>query len=94
MTIQELYGLYNYLNRVIENYYMDEMTKGNNFDAEPYLVNENMVLNLYHEILHGEATRKDFLISAIKDMIYYMEKNDIQEAKSTLLLKFKRIYGK
>lgn len=92
MNLNELYSLYNYLNRTIENFYIDNMT--NNTDIDPYLENENMVLDLYHQILHGKATRKDFLISSIKDMVYYIDKNQIKGVYSTLLFRFRNKYLK
>jgi len=92
MNLNELYSLYDYLKRMIDDV---ECTIGKDGEfIEDYLVDENMVLDLYHKIIRGEAYRKDFLISSIKDMIHYIERNQIKGIYSTLLIKFKRLYLK
>lgn len=88
MNLQELYALYISLNSIIENYYMD------NIDFDPYLEDENIILSLYHQILHGKVTRKDFLVFSVKDMLYYLKSNNLDKPKSSLLVKFERIYCK
>lgn len=80
MNISELYGLYQYISGRLED--------------SDYLVYETGVLNLYDKMLNGEANRKDFLIFAIQDMMDYIKKNNIEGVKSTLMIRFNRIYGK
>lgn len=80
MNVTELYSLYKYMSGCLED--MD------------YLVYETGVLNLYNKMLNGEANRKDFLIFAIQDMMDYIKKNNIEGVKSTLMIRFNRIYGK
>lgn len=93
MNVNELFSLYEYLDLMLSDTDILINKQGKPVD-ECYLVNENMVLNLYGKILNGKATRKDFLISAIDDMLYYIEKHQIKGIYSTLLLKYKRIYKK
>ena len=80
-NIQELYSLYNYVS--------DRLREENT----DYLPDENAVMNLYLGMLHGQVSRKDFLIQAIKDMLDYVKVNNIKEVKSLLLVKFNRLYG-
>lgn len=80
MNVAELYGLYQYIS-------------GRLVDSN-YLVYETGVLNLYDKMLNGAANRKDFLIFAIQDMLEYIKENNIEGVKSTLMVKFNRIYGK
>lgn len=80
MNLNELHGLCQYLEAFLQDY-----------DYEVY---EEGVLTLYYQILKGSASRKDFLIFAIKDMVSYIESEQIPGAKSLLLCKFKRIYMK
>lgn len=82
MNIEELYSLYNYISERL----MEENTS--------YLPDENAVMNLYLQMIHGQANRKDFLICAINDMLDYVKVNNIKEVKSLLMVKFNRIYGK
>lgn len=94
MGIQELYYLYNYLDKIIID---DEEWKINEgIFIETYMPDEYGIWQLYRKIIEGEATRKDFLIFAIKDMIDYIDKNNITVSgtKSTFILKFKRLYCK
>lgn len=80
MNVAELYGLYQYISRRLVD--------------SNYLVYETGVLNLYDRMLNGEANRKDFLIFAIQDMLEYIKENNIEGVKSTLMVKFNRIYEK
>ena len=82
MNIAELYHLYKYISERLEE----------NGDAE-YLVYEPAVLDLYKKMLDGNATRKDFLVFAIKDMLDYVKANNIEGVKCTAMVKFDRIYG-
>lgn len=82
MNIEELHRLYKYISDRLEE---DE--------SAGYLVYEPTVLDLYHKILDGEASRKDFLIFAIRDMLSYIKENNIEGVKSTLMVKFNRLYG-
>lgn len=78
MNVKELYGLYQYLDTALQKH--------------TYTVYEYGVLTLYQKMLHGEVSRKDFLIFAIKDMMSYIEDNEIKDIKSTLMVKFRRVY--
>lgn len=80
MNLNELYGLYQSLNKHLQEH--------------NYTVDENGILTLYYEMVNGKSSRKDFLIFAIKDMLFYINSNNIDNIKSTLMLKFKRIYLK
>ena len=82
MNTNELYSLYKYLSNCLIN----------NKNAD-YVPDENAVMRLYIQIIHGEAKRKDFLIHAIKDMMNYIKENNIKEVNSILMVKFNRIYG-
>lgn len=81
MNITELYRLYNYIEERLDD-----------INAS-YLVYEPAVLDLYRKMLEGKANRKDFLIFAIKDMLSYVKENNIEEVKSTAIVRFNRIYG-
>ena len=78
MNINELFSLYTYLE--------------NRLAKSDYAVSEMGVLDLYNRIISGKASRKDFLIYGIKDMLLYIEENKMDGIKSTLLFKYKRIY--
>lgn len=80
MNIQELYSLYKYIS---------DWLREENAD---YLPDENAVMNLYLEMLHGTSNRKDFLIYAIQDMLDYVKVNNVKEVKSMLIVKFNRLY--
>lgn len=87
MNIKELYSLYLKVTTLIAEY------ECNNPDDECYMVYESEAINLYHKILHGNASRKDFLISAIKGKLYYLDCRNIK-CYSTLMIKFNRLYRK
>lgn len=80
MTLNELYSLYQYLSKQLEN--------------TAYMVYETGVLDLYEKVLHGKASRKNFLIFAIKDMLAFVRENNIEGVKSTSMVRFNRLYGK
>lgn len=80
MNIAELHHLYNYIAGRLDD-------AGVN-----YLVYEPGVLDLYNKILNGEAGRKDFLIFAIRDMLDCVKENNVEGVKSTLLVRFERLY--
>lgn len=81
MTVKELYDLYIYISGQLEE---------NN--AIDYLVYEPGALELYEKMLNGEANRKDFLVFAIKDMLSYIKENNIENIKSTRIVKFNRLF--
>lgn len=81
LNIAELHHLYTYLKDRL-----DELEFCN------YSIDENGLYQLSMEILNGESTRKDLLIFAIKDMLEYIDKNEIKGIASTLMVSFKRIY--
>lgn len=83
MTIAELYSLYTYILARLDNEENDDI----------YLPDENAIMNLYYKIIHGQASRKDFLVQAVRDMLSFADQNNIQGLKGTLLTKFRKTYG-
>lgn len=82
MSIEELYSLYKCISKKLRDENMD------------YSPEENAMMNLYLMAIHGCATRRDFLIYAIQDMLNFIKVNNIKEIQNTLIVKFNQTYCK
>ena len=80
MTIEELFELYQCLNKILLDLNAD------------YLISETAALEFYQKILLGKAKRKDLLIAEIKNMLSYMRQQNLPTPKRSLLVRFTRIY--
>jgi hypothetical protein len=87
MTVQELHFLYTKLKNIVETAEEECLLENS------YCVQEPGVLKLYDGILEGTVSRKDFLIFAIHDLLVFINENNIENSKSTLLVTYKRCYG-
>lgn len=76
MNNESLKGLYDYLQRLIDD------------NEVHYLVQEDGIINvLYDAIIAGKATRKDFLLYGICDMAYALKESGVP-IKSTRWARF------